>query len=74
MGELMGFDNQKRFELLFYNGESQDSKKMKDALRNCFSKMIQAQVDRPGDVKKLLESMKNKVRDGGNQIVRKYFH
>lgn len=62
----MGYDNQKRFELLFYKGTPQESDAMKNALRKCFTKMIQAQVDRPADVEKLLESMKCRIKAGGN--------
>lgn len=64
LGQLMGYDNQKRFELLFRSGLPQESIKMKDALRRCFEKMMYAQIERPDEVKKLLESLKSKIEKG----------
>lgn len=60
----MGYDNQKRFELLYHSGVPQESEKMKDALRRCFEKMMYAQVERPNEVKQLLECLKSKVEKG----------
>lgn len=65
LGELMGYDNQKRFELIFYSGAPQESIEMKDALRKCFATMMYSQVERPGVVKMLLESLKAKIGSGG---------
>jgi len=64
LGELMGYDNQKKFELLYHNGVAQETIQMKNALRECFAKMMYAQVERPNEVRQLLESMKNRIEKG----------
>jgi mannose-6-phosphate isomerase len=61
---LMGHKNQQKFELLLRKGFPQESEQMKAALRDCFATSIYAQVDRPNEVKELLESLKARIASG----------
>uniref|UniRef100_A0A914Z077 Phosphomannose isomerase type I helical insertion domain-containing protein n=1 Tax=Panagrolaimus superbus TaxID=310955 RepID=A0A914Z077_9BILA len=60
----MGETETKKFEEIIKNGSSQESKEAKEALKECFTKMLYSQINSPTLVSEQLKSFYERLKNG----------